>query len=311
MKSLALMLGLIVAMLSCAVPQGRPNVPTPVLWPENEVITGGVYHYENFPSKNIIPRQISVWLPPGYKAQPARRYPVLYMHDGQNLFDPAYSSYSHEEWGMDETMTRLIKEGQIEPAIIVGIWSIPETRFLELMPQQAVTKENIALVQVSYPQAGMENLLGDKYLHFITDELKPFIDQQYRTLPDQPHSFIMGSSMGGLMSCYAIAQRPDIFAGAACLSSHWPVGDGVVVEWMGDHFPSPETHKIYFDYGTETLDAAYEPYQRRVDAYALAAGYVTNDSMLSVKFEGHPHSETAWKVRVNVPLQFLLGTNSE
>ncbi|MDW8466083.1 MAG: alpha/beta hydrolase-fold protein [Chloroherpetonaceae bacterium] len=148
---------------------------------------------------------------------------------------------------------------------------------------------------------------SDNYLRFLVEELKPFIDSTYRTRPEQSHTFIMGSSMGGLISLYAICEYPHIFGGAACLSTHFPAADGAVIEYMKSHLPDPATHKIYFDYGTETLDAQYEPYQQRADAVMRQRGFIEGKNWITRKFPGDEHSERAWRKRVHIPLLFLLG----
>lgn len=113
--------------------------------------------------------------------------------------------------------------------------------------------------------------------------------------------------MGGLISLYAASEYPDVFGGIGALSTHWPAGDGIVIDYLTAHLPDPRTHKLYFDYGTQTLDAGYEPYQRRMDAAMRAGGYTEGRNWITRKFEGAEHSERAWRERVDVPLQFLLG----
>jgi len=117
----------------------------------------------------------------------------------------------------------------------------------------------------------------------------------------------MGSSMGGLISLYALCEYPDIFAGAACISTHWPALDGVFLQYVENYLPVPGNHFIYFDFGTETLDAIYETYQVKVDSIMNAKGYLPNKNWITQKFEGADHSEKAWKERVHIPLLFLLG----
>lgn len=120
----------------------------------------------------------------------------------------------------------------------------------------------------------------------------------------------MGSSMGGLASCYALTQYPEIFGGGGCISTHFPLGDGFLVDYYGAELPKAGTHKIYFDFGTETLDAGYEPFQRKMDQQLeQKLGYQFGEDYLTLKFEGHEHSETAWKKRVELPLRFLLGND--
>ena len=139
------------------------------------------------------------------------------------------------------------------------------------------------------------------------EELKPAIDARFRTLPDQPNTFVMGSSMGGLISLYAIEQYPKVFGGAGCLSTHWIAGENLLVDYLGARLPAPARHRLYFDFGTITLDAAYEPFQIRMDAWLEKAGYVREQNWTTLKFEGAAHTEAAWRARVHLPLRFLLG----
>jgi len=151
------------------------------------------------------------------------------------------------------------------------------------------------------------DIVSDRYLAFLVDELKPFIDAGYRTLPGRADTIVMGSSMGGLISQYAMSKHPDVFGGAGCLSTHWPAGDGIALDDFAAHLPDPATHRYWFDYGTQTLDADYEPYQQRADEILRKAGYVAGQNWITRKFAGAEHSETAWRVRVHQPLEFLLG----
>ena len=148
---------------------------------------------------------------------------------------------------------------------------------------------------------------SDRYLQFLVQELKPFVDSNYRVIPDQAHTFVMGSSMGGLISLYAISEYPDVFGGAGCLSTHWSAGEHELVSEMAKGLPDPKTHKLYFDHGTEWVDADYEHYQNQMDEYLRAAGYVEEQNWITRKFVGAGHSEAAWRERVHIPLSFLLG----
>jgi alpha-amylase len=260
--------------------------------------------HADFPSRQVAARHIDVWLPPGYDAS-SGRYPVVYMHDGQNLFDPA-TSYGGIPWSVDQALLRLIARGEARPAIIVGVWNSGTTRFQEYMPQAASSAPISAYSGL--PRVSPGELRSDAYLRFLVEELKPFIDRTYRTRPEPGHTFVMGSSMGGLISAYAVCEYPQVFGGAGCVSTHWPAGDGVVVDYLARKLPSPGTHRFYFDFGTETVDALYEPYQRRVDEVMRAAGYVPGPLWETRKFPGTEHNERAWKERVDIPLRFLLGT---
>ena len=265
-------------------------------------VTGVVKRHEQFKSQFVAARNVDVWLPPGYEQNSSKRYPVVYMHDGQMLFD-ATTTWNHQEWGVDEALTRLISEGRIRESIVVGVWNTPK-RFAECMPQQAV--HDTVRPMKDAPPIKRAELISDNYLKFLVLELKPFIDSTYATLSDRKNTFIMGSSMGGLISAYAMSEYPDIYGGAGCVSTHWPAGDGIVISYLKQHLPNRKTHKFYFDYGTKTLDAGYEPYQLKMDQVMRSAGYTEGKNWITRKFTGAEHSERSWSQRVEVPLTFFL-----
>lgn len=265
---------------------------------------GTLNHYPNFPSRHVMPRQITVWLPPGYAADGKTRLPVLYMHDGQNLFDPE-TAYGGVDWGIDETLDRLIAAGEVPATLVVGVWNT-ERRWQEYLPQRPFALERGREAQARLGAEFGSGPLSDAYLRFLVEEVKPFIDGEYRTRPDREHTFVMGSSMGGLISLYALCEYPEVFKGAGCLSTHWPAGEGIMVDYLREALPQPGSHRIYFDYGTKTLDALYEPYQLRADVAMQAAGYQAGRDWLTLRFEGAEHTEQAWRERVALPLTFLL-----
>ncbi len=266
---------------------------------------GRIEKYPAFASKHVAAREVDVWLPPGYDAADAARYPVIYMHDGQNIFD-AGAAFDGASWEVGRALERLMAAGLTRGAIIVGVWNTGATRFAEYMPQKAVTGEVVARYAAG-PKAPAASLQSDAYLGFLVGELKPFIDRTYRTQPEAAHTSVMGSSMGGLISAYALAEYPETFGAAACVSTHWPAGDGAVIDYLAGHLPKPGAHRLYFDFGTATLDATYEPHQRRMDAVIRAAGYTEGRDWLTLKFAGAEHSEKSWRERVELPLRFLLG----
>lgn len=277
---------------------------------------GIVELYENFASTNVQPRNVGVWLPQDYS--PKKKYAVLYMHDGQMLFDSTIT-FNQSEWGVDECLTQLIREGKIKNTIVVGIWNTKENRHQEYFPQkpyESLSKEDKEKVGLSLEKIGRSKELkpsSDNYLKFIVEELKPFIDTTYTTLQDKENTFIAGSSMGGLISMYAICEYPHVFGGAACLSTHWPgtfeVENNPIPEsfytYLKEKLPDPKTIKIYFDYGTVDLDALYPPLQAKVDEIMVAKGY-TKENWITKRFEGENHSENAWKKRLHIPMEFLL-----
>lgn len=264
---------------------------------------GVLHRHADFASQHIAPRHVEVWTPPGY-AQSTARYPVLYMHDGQNLFDPT-QAYIGVTWGVAEAIGQLMAAGTIAGVIVVGIWCTLERR-REYMPCQPLIEPAGRRLADRFVRAYGGLPQSDDYLRFIVEELKPFIDEKYRTCAEQPHTFVMGSSLGGLMSLYALCRYPHIFGGAACLSTHWPIGGTLLIDWFGANLPRPGAHRLYFDFGTDTLDAPYAPYQQRMDERLAQAGYVPGRDWLTCKFDGAEHSERAWRARVAEPLQFLL-----
>ena len=263
---------------------------------------GTLQRHARFPSTFVQSRNVDVWLPPGYWVEADRRFPVIYMHDGQNLFDPE-TAFGGVDWGIDEAIARLAKAGATGGAIVVGIWNTEEGRWRDYMPQKALRTR--AAVARFREQAGGEPL-SDRYLCVLIQEVKPFVDETYRTLPGRESTFVMGSSMGALASLYAVCEYPGVFQGAGCLSTHWPAGNGIVIDYLRRALPSPGSHRFYFDYGTQTLDAGYEPYQRQADAILLMAGYREGVDWVTCKFPGAEHSERSWRERVQIPLLFLL-----
>lgn len=281
------------------------------------VSQGSLERLENFSSSYVPARNVDVWLPPEYSKN--NKYAVLYMHDGQMLFD-ANQTWNKQEWRVDEVASELIQTGKTIPFIVVGIWNGDTNRHSEYFPQKPFESltEQQQLAEYQKKRGKKEPLYSkkvysDNYLKFLIYELKPHIDKNYSVNGNRQNTFIMGSSMGGLISMYALLEYPDIFAGAACLSTHWPGGfskgqnpiPDAFLKYMQEHLPVPQKHKIYFDHGTTTLDALYPPLQAKVDVLMQQKGY-TNQLWQTRIFEGANHSESAWADRIDKPLQFLL-----
>lgn len=281
------------------------------------VIAGGrLIEYEAVASAHLGPRNVTVWLPPGYDAG-VERYPVLYMHDGQNLFDPARANFG--EWGVDEHLVRLIETGQVRAPIVVGVWNTL-LRLREYVPADLIASLPTEVRGTLLPMYGGAPL-SDAYLRFLVEELKPRIDAEYRTLPGRDDTATMGSSMGGLISLYAMMKHPDVFGAAGCLSTHWPLrlerleGDALntwreaVVQAWSDvirrGLPDPATHRLYMDRGDETLDQFYAFFQSRIDTVIRDAGWGP-DRFKTLVFPTAEHNEKSWNSRLDVPLTFLL-----
>jgi len=281
-----------------------------------QLSSGTIKRIENFPSNYVRPRNVDVWLPNNYSEE--NKYAVLYMHDGQMLFD-AETTWNKQEWKVDEIVGGLIDSAKIKNTIVVAIWNHSDIRHPNYYPQkpfESLPKKFIdSIISVSKKQYGSDFKFpnSDSYLKFIVEEVKPFIDSNFSTLTTPENTVISGSSMGGLISMYALCEYPKVFGGAACLSTHWP---GIMpfennpipesfFNYLEQNLPSPKTHKIYFDYGTETLDKTYLEYQHRVNEVLKLKGFDDSNSK-NLKFEGHDHSENSWNQRFQIPVQFLL-----
>jgi predicted alpha/beta superfamily hydrolase len=283
------------------------------------VVSGKIERIANFESKYVTARNIDVWLPAGYSN--AKKYAVLYMHDGQMLFD-ANTTWNKQAWDVDDVASRLVKAKQMQEVIVVGIWNGGKTRHADYFPQKpfeslsAVEKDSVT-VQLKRSHVPLKKAFkpkSDNYLKFIVRELKPYIDKTYSVHSNRENTYIMGSSMGGLISMYAICEYPQVFGGAACLSSHWtgtftlkhnPVPNAFL-KYLMEKLPNSGKHKIYFDCGDQTLDKLYPEIQKKVDKVMAKRGY-SKAHWLSKYFPGENHSEDAWKKRLHVPLEFLLG----
>ena len=277
------------------------------------VSSGKIRRFEKFQSKYVDARNIDVWLPDNYSNK--ERYAVLYMHDGQMLFDAA-ATWNKQAWEVDETIGRLIKEGRIKEVIVVGVWNNGEYRHAEYFPQKSLeflppeTRDYIVKNSLKgKPQS-------DNYLKFLVEELKPFIDKEFSTRGDRKNTFIAGSSMGALISIYALCEYPNIFDGAAGISTHLPMVLDVKTpnlesvppsfrDYLEKNLPKANTRKVYFDYGDQTLDQYYPPLQKKVDELMQRGGW-TAKHWTTRFFAGEDHSEKAWAKRFSIPLEFLL-----
>jgi enterochelin esterase-like enzyme len=280
------------------------------------VVNGSIQRINSFQSTFVTPRNIDVWLPEGY--DPSKKYAVLYMHDGQMLFDST-QTWNKQAWDVDDVAARLLSTGKIKDLIIVGIWNGGQTRHQDYFPQlpfeqmSAAEKDTVvAQLQSAGRTKEVFRPRSDNYLKFIVKELKPFIDKHYSVKTDRENTFIAGSSMGGLISLYALCEYPDVFGGAACLSTHWvgtftlknnPVPQAFI-NYLNHKLPRPNQHTIYFDCGDRTLDALYPPIQQQVDSLMAIKGF--NDTHWITKyFPGDDHSEPSWQRRLHIPLTFL------
>ena len=288
---------------------------------------GTVVEFPAMKSAYMAPVDVAVWLPPGYAAGKAR-YAVVYLQDGQNLFDSSpqpSGAPGGGRWGADTVAAKLMAEGAIRPVILVGIANLGVDRARQYAPQAVYARLPAAVQDALARQYGGKPF-SDAYLRFLVETLKPFIDARYRTDPGRASTFVMGSSMGGLIALYALAQYPDVFGGAACLSTHWPLvlpgpsGTSYAsadppfapqvrrafVAYLQAKVGGPRGRRLWFDHGSRSLDAYYGPYQERVDHTMVALGWRRGVDFESRVYPGATHNEGAWKARLSDPLQFLL-----
>jgi enterochelin esterase-like enzyme len=238
------------------------------------------------------------------------------MHDGQMLFD-AKTTWNKQEWGVDEKMDSLTQKKAIKEVIAVAVWNIPTIRHLNYFPQKAINflsdlDKKFVIDEAKKINLDLTQISSDNYLKFLVSEVKPFIDSHFSVYTDKENTAIMGSSMGGLISMYALCEYPDVFGKAACLSTHWiglknvennPIPNAFF-NYLKAKLPNPKTHKIYFDFGTKTLDAEYVRYEKDVNGILKAKGFDASNSK-NLKFENADHTEKSWNTRLKIPLQFL------
>ena len=256
-------------------------------------VTGHLEYIRNLKGEGLLPRDIIVWLPPDYSKDTTKRYPVLYMQDGQNLFDPATSAFGID-WQLDETADSLIRQGRIKPIIIVGI-----TNTLWRKSEYA------------------ENDTGSAYMKFVVEKVKPLIDSTYRTLTDPANTAVGGSSLGGLISFMLAWNYPYIFSMAMCMSPALKIYNFNYVDNVKNYIGPRKNIRFYFDYGVASRDSLLIPgvkAMRRVlenKGYNKRGnGYIVRDTdiMLFVDLHGE-HNESSWAARVWRPLLFFFGRN--
>lgn len=283
-----------------------------------KAVSGKIERVEHFPSRYVAERTIDIWLPEGYSD--SVKYDVLYMQDGQMLYDSA-QTWNKQAWNIDDVAAALLSKKSIRAFIVVGIWNSGTGRHPDYFPQKpfaGLTPAEKDTVTTQLQQAGRtkEPFIprSDNYLKFIVKELRPYINRTYSVYTSREHTFIAGSSMGGLISLYAICEYPRVFGGAACLSTHWPgtftltnnpIPDAFI-KYLGKKCPNPKNHKLYFDCGNQTLDALYPGIQSRADSIMQRKGY-TATNWVTNYFPGEDHSERAWNKRLHIPLRFLFG----
>ena len=245
-------------------------------------ITGTVKYHYNFEGKNLLDRDIIVWLPTNYDNN-NERYEVLYMHDGQNLFDPKTSSFG-VDWQVDEAMDSLITLKKIKPLIVVGIYNTKD-RSSEYLPADK----------------------GKDYMQFLVHQLKPFIDKNYRTKPGRKHTFVGGSSMGGIISFALVWEYPAVFSKAICMSPAFKINHIDYVKAVNNYQGKKKKIKLYIDNGGIGLEEQLQPGIDNMLKALEQKGFVEGKDYLWVHDKNAKHFEAAWAKRMPFALQWLLG----
>lgn len=260
------------------------------------------------------PAHITIWLPPGYATAKAR-FPVIYMHDGQNVFFPKRSGYN-KVWAADKAVLKLIAEGETSGAIIVAI-DHQKARSRQYFPQ-AIYPMLPAWARADADLFNRGPIYSDAYLKFLVGDLKPLIDKRYRTASDRENTHVVGSSMGALISLYAIAEYPDVFGRAACVSTHWPLSNpplaevrrnevfGVWDRFLTERLGPPKGRRVWFDHGDQTLDQFYGPYQTAIDRKLIGVGWQPQVDFEMRSYVGAAHEENAWAARLPEIFKWLL-----
>ena len=259
-------------------------------------VSGTLLQWEGVGDGHHAARTLLAWLPPSYASRPDQRYPVVYLHDGQNVFDRA-TSHNLSEWEADETLTELAGEGL--EAIAIAIPNANERRYHEYSPVRH---------PLFPPEVGGGG--GDAYLSFLIDTVKPLVDCHLRTRPGAAHTSLLGASMGGVISLHALLTRPDVFGGAGVMSPAFWACDG---EAFGRVRANPPlTGRVWLDIGGQ--EGTDHPERQQAywdDAHAMRDLLLDRGLGERLRFQADPegiHRETAWKARLPNALRFLLGS---
>ena len=267
-------------------------------------IKGRLVYWTDVASAFLGPRRhVEIWLPPGYDDDSTTRYPVLYMHDGQNLFDPRIAN-TGVDWGVDEAVVRLAERKVIPPVIVVGVWST-SARSTEYSPWHD----------------------APAYARFLIEELMPRVNREFRTRTGPANTVAMGSSMGGLLSFYLVTHHPEAFGACGCVSTHLPLSEAVaatvlnlpakgvpdttpyIVRDIRAGLEAPPGARYWFDYGSLGLDSAYGPTHQVVRDWLLRQGRVEGRDFVVRRYDGATHNEASWRARLEDPLTFLFGSS--
>lgn len=283
------------------------------------VLGGQVYRFE-LPFAHTT-RMVDVYIPMACAGKKGLK--TLYMHDGQMLFDST-QTWNKQEWGVDELYYNKLGRFFHPQFIVVGIHNDPPNRYAEFFPQKVAQYMPESYRNKLLAAQWNGQLRADAYLNWIEDTLVPFIEKTYQTSHKTKDRMVLGSSMGGLISLYALCEKPKLFGAAACLSIHTPMinfgmfDEGMVEAlvipfniYLEQEFRADKKHRLYIDRGTATLDAYYGPYHDRLLNTLALVGYdQKNPRFLEAIVEGAAHDEKSWAQRLDVPILFMLSSDN-
>jgi len=281
--------------------------PDPIVFIEDSRgsgVQGTLIYWTDVASEFLGPtRHVSIWLPPGYDVDRQAGYPVLYMHDGQALFDPRLGGMRGDIWDVDDAIVNLVERDEIPPIIVVGVWNSDE-RMVEYSPWHG----------------------APDYARFLIEELIPRVNAGFNTATGAENTAVMGSSMGGLLSYYLVTFHPESFGSCGCVSSAFILSEAIMTQWAPpledgrepDDTPyivrdiesglrAPGGVRYWFDHGTMGGDEGYDVSHIAVRKWLLEQGLVEERDFVVRVYEGADHNEAAWRTRLEDPLRFLFG----
>jgi len=243
---------------------------------------------------------VDVWAPKDIKPTT----PILIMHDGRNIFDEK-DSFNGKTW---EVLTALREEVRGEKPVVIALWGYSDlTRLRELAPQEVLDRhqEIWDYMPEDYKDSPGESM-GDAYVSLMADAIIPFVIDRYGLSHDKDRTAVMGSSMGGLMSIYAMSKRPETFGTAIAFSTHWPFGGDFMVQELTDLLPTDGQHRLWTDTGTIELDENYAPFHASAVEKMKAKGYSEPETLVAATFPNTGHHESYWSRRVADALNWWL-----
>jgi enterochelin esterase-like enzyme len=279
---------------------------------------GEIVYLPMFDAKAVTPRDIVIWLPP--EEMRKGPLPVIYAHDGEALFDADASPYG-TSWEMD-LILNMLGHQSVGPAIVVGIAADAERRSREYNLPTVAQYFDSEIKEIFDRSCGGENLTAD-YFDFIINELKPYVDANFDTMPDRDNTYMMGASMGGMLPLEAQLSHSDVFAGGISMSAHlflfgpelppsaYPAdgaqrAEAALREALVEHLPEPNGNRLYFQRGTLDLDSIYGGSHTAVAEALLHRGYLFGQDFKMVIDKGASHHDTFWKLRAPEAIRFVL-----